>query len=174
MLIHRMSFHGSASLKILQWVLICALTGAAAAFIQIEMQPVSRPAEKPLVDIQEELSVVELYEDSIDQSEPVSTPIFISTLPTQETLLLNAPPDILEDIKAPKEKRFSYHINSEYANSRNVRAVNITAGMSYNVDDKSKIGIEASQEVHDMQDAKAWGRDHEDNSEARIKYFLSF
>lgn len=174
MSIHKIC-HCPAGAKTFKWILLFALAGAAVAFIHAEMRPpLPQTAQEPLIDLREELSVADIERSFVYGDEIPFEPIVISTIPTEADLLLENPPALKEENTEPKEKRLDYHVNSQYVNSRTVRAVNITAGMSYKVNNKSKIGIEASQEVHDPQDAKAWGKSHEDSSEARIKYFLSF
>jgi hypothetical protein len=56
----------------------------------------------------------------------------------------------------------------------NVRASNAKVGADYKVSENATVGVEASQGIHDAQDASAWGHSVDDETAAQAKYKLSF
>jgi hypothetical protein len=83
-------------------------------------------------------------------------------------------PEIPDAAKTGPQK-LGYNFGVEDATGRgDVRVSNAKIGVDYKVSENSTVGVEASQGIHDSQDAAAWGRSVEDETSAQAKYKLSF
>ena len=87
------------------------------------------------------------------------------------------------EVKAKKEispaeadqKKLDYNVGVEDATGQgNVRVSTAKAGVDYKMSKNATVGVQASQQIHDSQDAAAWGGADDDETAAQAKYKLSF
>lgn len=79
------------------------------------------------------------------------------------------------DAKEAGPKKLDYKFGIEDATGRgDVRASNAKVGVDYKVSENATLGVEASQGIHDSQDAAAWGKSVDDATAAKAKYKITF
>ncbi|MFH0985048.1 MAG: thermonuclease family protein [Candidatus Omnitrophota bacterium] len=79
------------------------------------------------------------------------------------------------EAKEEDRKKLGYKLGLEDVTGRgDVRASNAKIGVDYKVSENSTVGVEASQGIHDSQDAAAWGKSVDDATAAQAKYKISF
>jgi endonuclease YncB( thermonuclease family) len=79
------------------------------------------------------------------------------------------------DMVEVDQKKVNYKFGIEDATGLgNVRTSNAKVGADYKVSKNATVGVEASQGIHDTQDAAAWGQSVDDETAAQAKYKLSF
>lgn len=159
---------------VLIWIMLSMLIcGTLSALFEKQAKPQKAPATPP-IDLVETFSAP--ADTAIENTVTLQTiPAEIVTPAQEISPLITSPviPPIVQPVS--ESRKIDYEIFSEDATRiQSARAVNITAAVTYKVNEKAKIGVEASQEIHDLKDAKAWGKEHEDVQEARIKYNLAF
>ena len=72
-------------------------------------------------------------------------------------------------------KKLDYKLGIDDVTGRSsVRASNVKIGVDYKVSPNATLGVEATQGLHDSQDAAAWGKSADDETAAQAKYKLSF
>jgi hypothetical protein len=83
-------------------------------------------------------------------------------------------PEISDKAEAEK-KKVGYKFGLEDVTGQGtVRASNLKMGVDYKVSERSSVGVEASQGLHDTNDAAAWGKSVDDETAAKARYKVSF